>query len=152
MKHAEVALLRRADATDLAQIEARFEAAGRLAPARGSIAARLADPHGGVLIGEGSCASWTVDSGALHIYDVLVYADSPPQMVEAIADAADGFAAANNCAVTGVTLREDDPLIRDFEACGFERDWNEQDVVHGEICILHGLIRPVGSALKGTLL
>jgi hypothetical protein len=105
----------------------------------GSLRARLGEESGGVLLGATATLSWTLDGGALHLYDVA----GEPTAFEELLDVANALGRASFAAVLAVSVYEGDPALAALLAAGFSEDWSEADVRGGRPARLIALVREV---------
>ena len=129
---------RSAAAGDLDEVMRLLERAG-IHVARESLERRVTDEHSGIVLAGEACASWVVDGGALHVYDVVGDTGSLVPVIEHL----NGVARERFAAVMVVTAYEGDPTADTLTMLGFERDWDEADVRGGRPVRLLGLIREV---------
>jgi hypothetical protein len=108
-----------------------------VAPA--SLAERLGSEGSGIVLGDDACASWALDGGALHVYDV---AGSRRALPDALA-ALNAIGRRSFAAVLTAAVYADDPLLAELLAQGFEIDWEEPDLRGGETVRLLGLVREI---------
>jgi hypothetical protein len=124
---------------DLPEIERLLGSRG-IAVAPASLAERIDGDACGVILAREGCASWVLDGGALHVYDVV--ADSAA--LGPLLDGLECIAAGQFCAAMTASLYADDPLLSRYLEHGFEADWEEADVRAGEPVRVVGLVRQVG--------
>ena len=93
----------------------------------------------GVVVAGGSCASWTVDGGVLHVYDLAGDARELSAVVQELSAIANEVFAA----VLSSTSYSDDPRLDQLLALGFVVDWKEADVRAGKPVDLVSLVRDV---------
>jgi hypothetical protein len=126
-------------------LEADLARVAELLAARGegislaSLRARLAEASGGILLGDAATLSWTLDGGALHLYDLT---GEPAGLAELFA-AANALARASFAAVLAVSVYDGDPALAALRAAGFIEDWSEMDVRGGRPVLLVALVREV---------
>lgn len=123
---------------DLPEIE-RLLASRGIAVASASLAERIDGDSSGVILTRDACASFVLDGGALHVYDVV--ADSA--VLGLLLDGLESIAAGQFCAAMTASLYDDDPLVSQYLEHGFEPDWEEPDVRAGERVRVVGLVRQV---------
>jgi hypothetical protein len=127
-------------------LEADLARVAELLTARGegvslaSLRARLAEESGGVLLGDAATLSWTLDGGALHLYDLTGESAGLAELFET----ANALARASFAAVLAVSVYEGDPALAALHAAGFIEDWSEADVRGGRPARLVALVREVG--------
>lgn len=107
--------------------------------AESSLRARVSSEEGGIVMTADGCASWAIDSGALHVYDFA----GTPEALPALVDAVNVIARAQFAAVLTVTLYDDDRLFPEWRASGFEDDWVDPAIRGGQAVHLVGLVREV---------
>jgi hypothetical protein len=124
---------------DLPEIERLLVSWGiTMSPA--SLVERIDGDASGVVLAGDACASWVVDGGALHVYDVVADATALAPLLDGLESIASG----QFCAAMTASLYDDDPSLARLLAHGFERDWEEADVRAGETARVVGLVRQVG--------
>jgi hypothetical protein len=104
-----------------------------------SLAARLGGDDGGIVVAEGACASWVLDGGALHVYDLVDRSSALSMLIATI----DEVAGASFAGVLCANVYADDPLLAHLRALGFEVDWEEPEVRDGRPTRIIGLVRHV---------
>jgi hypothetical protein len=104
-----------------------------------SLAARIGGDDGGIVVTGSACASWAVDGGAVHVYDVAGEPDDLPAMLRAL----DAVGRRSFAAVLTASLFDGDPVLAALTAEGFVTDWEESDVRAGVAAKLVGLVREI---------
>ena len=91
------------------------------------------------MLADDACASWILDGGVLHAYDVVGDAVALAPVIERL----NGVGRERFAAVMTVTAYDGDPASEALISIGFERDWEESDVRGGRSVRLVGLVREV---------
>ncbi len=104
-----------------------------------SLAARIAGDDCGILLGNRTTLSWTLDGGVMHLYDVA----GAPDGLHALVVVVERIARERFVAVLATTLAATDPALPALTACGFEPEWIERDVVAGTVVEQIDLVRIV---------
>lgn len=102
-----------------------------------SLRERLESESSGVVIAGDACASWTVDAGVLHIYDIAGSASDFSNVVREL----DKIANEMFTAVLVATVYSEHPLLEQLLALDFTVDWEEADVRSGIPVRLMSLVR-----------
>lgn len=124
---------------DVPEIE-RLLASRGVAVSRASLAERIDGDGSGVILARGACASWVLDGGALHVFDVAADAATLGPLLAGL----ETVAAGQFAAVLTASLYGDDPLYGQYLTHGFEIDWEDADVRGGEPVRVIGIVRQVG--------
>ena len=104
-----------------------------------SLASRIDGDDGGIVTTEAACASWALDGGAVHVYDVAGTPDDLPALLRAL----DAVGRRSFAAVLTASLYDGDPVLAALTAEGFVTDWEEADVRAGVAAKLVGLVREI---------
>ena len=129
---------REAVAEDLDEVAVMLAREG-ISVSKTSLVERLAGEDSGIVTTGDACASWLLDGGTLHVYDIFGYPDS----LSALFDALNAVARRRLAAVLTVNVYADDSLSPVLQDLGFEKDWEEPDVRGGKTVLLLGLVREV---------
>ncbi len=108
----------------------------------GSLLARLEGDDSGVLLCGASTASWVLDGGALHLYDIVVR-DPAESSLDAMLASVNLIARARFAAVLVATMYEDAPMVEALLARGFEVDATEVDTRANSVVRALTLLREV---------
>jgi hypothetical protein len=104
-----------------------------------SLAARSSGDDGGIVVAEGACASWVLDGGVLHVYDIVDRSSALGVLIAKI----DEIAQASFAGVLCANAYADDPLLARLQEQGFEIDWDEPEVRGGHPTRIVGLVRHI---------
>jgi hypothetical protein len=102
-----------------------------------SLCERVESQNSGVVVSGGACASWTVDAGMLHVYDIAGSGSDLNVVIREL----DTIANEMFAAVLVAMLYDDDPLLKQFRSLDFVVDWEEVDVRRGKPVRLVSLVR-----------
>ncbi len=104
-----------------------------------SLAARIGGDDFGIVVTGRACASWAMDGGALHVYDVAGAVDDLPALLRAL----DAVGRRSFAAVLTASLYDGDPVLAALIGEGFVTDWEEADVRAGVAAKVVGLVREI---------
>ena len=95
--------------------------------------------EGGKLRAPGASLGWTLDGGAVYLYDI----EGDSEGITELIDAANALAGERFAAVLSVELHDDDPAVPLLRGLGFEEDWHDPDVRAGQVVRRVGLVRTI---------